>query len=203
LEKTNSSNSDTSEKIMDAAETLFIEKGFAATSLRAIANSANVNLAAANYHFGCKEDLFAAVIHRRVTPINHHRIELLDRLEASDKSLSTKEIVEAFLQPLTSSGLPAHLPAFISRISSEPQAAIRDIIQEEFAEVAMRFQTALVRANPLIDAEDINWRFHFLVGGMLQLVGLLNPPGIKKAEISRKERFEKLVTFAVAGLEAA
>jgi len=191
----------TQDKIMDAAETLFIEKGFAATSLRAIAGSADVNLAAANYHFGCKEGLFAAVIQRRITPINQQRIQILNRLEAQARPLSTREIVEAFLQPLTESDLPPHLPAFISRISGEPHTVLRDMLQKEFEEVAIRFQAALKRANPAVTAEDINWRFHFLVGGLLQLVSLMSPLGVIEAEISRKERFEKLVIFAVAGLE--
>jgi len=186
---------------MDAAETLFIERGFAATSLRAIARDARVNLAAANYHFGCKEGLFAAVIHRRVTPVNQQRIAILDKLESGDSSPTTREIVDAFLNPLTNSDLPPHLPALISRISSEPQPALKSIIQNEFAETAMRFQSALVKANPQVSPDDIMWRFHFLVGGMLQLVSLLNPLGVQKANVSPVERMGKLAKFAVAGLE--
>ena len=39
-------------KILDAAELLFAEHGFAETSLRTITTRADVNLAAVNYHFG-------------------------------------------------------------------------------------------------------------------------------------------------------
>ena len=42
----------TREKLIDAAEVLFAEKGFATTSVRAITEKAVVNLAALNYHFG-------------------------------------------------------------------------------------------------------------------------------------------------------
>ena len=48
----------TKDKILDAAEALFMEHGFEATSLRAITATAGVNLAAVNYHFGSKEELF-------------------------------------------------------------------------------------------------------------------------------------------------
>ena len=47
--------SDTVERILDVAEILFAEKGFAATSLRLITRKAQVNLAAVNYHFGSKK----------------------------------------------------------------------------------------------------------------------------------------------------
>lgn len=46
--------SETVERILDAAEQLFAEKGFAETSLRLITSKAGVNLAAVNYHFGSK-----------------------------------------------------------------------------------------------------------------------------------------------------
>ncbi|MFT4714758.1 MAG: AcrR family transcriptional regulator [Candidatus Azotimanducaceae bacterium] len=200
--KANPASAATREKILDAAEQLLIEKGCSGTSLRAIASSAGVNLAATNYHFGCKEGLFAAVIHRRVTPINKQRLVSLDELEATKRVLSTQEIVEAFLQPMASTDLPEHLPAVIARISSEPQQGIRAILQSEFMEVASRYQTALILALPLVSEEDVVWRFHFLVGGMLHLVGLFKPLGVRESELSKKERFQKLVTFAVAGLAA-
>ena len=53
--------SDTVERILDAAEQLFAEKGFAETSLRLITSKAGVNLAAVNYHFGSKKALIQAV----------------------------------------------------------------------------------------------------------------------------------------------
>lgn len=42
--------SETVERILDAAEQLFAERGFAETSLRLITSKAGVNLAAVNYH---------------------------------------------------------------------------------------------------------------------------------------------------------
>ncbi len=41
----------TVDRILDTAEVLFAQKGFAETSLRAITSKAGVNLAAVNYHF--------------------------------------------------------------------------------------------------------------------------------------------------------
>src|SRR5690349_23937924 len=71
----------TKERILDAAEALFLEHGFEATSLRAITAAADVNLAAVNYHFGSKEELFQAVLTRRLDPMNQERVDLLDALE--------------------------------------------------------------------------------------------------------------------------
>ena len=50
-------NIDTRERILDAAERLFMAHGYEGTSMRQITGDAAVNLAAVNYHFGSKESL--------------------------------------------------------------------------------------------------------------------------------------------------
>ena len=50
---------DTKKRILDAAETLFAEQGYAQTSMRAITARADVNLASVNYHFGSKKKSYS------------------------------------------------------------------------------------------------------------------------------------------------
>src|SRR5206468_6387569 len=92
---------DTKGRILDAAEALFMEHGFEATSLRAITAAASVNLAAVNYHFGSKEELFHAVLTRRLDPMNQERVDLLTRLEseAAPHSLPCEQILHAMFVP--------------------------------------------------------------------------------------------------------
>src|SRR5215470_418761 len=82
-------SADTKTRILDAAEALFTEHGFEATSLRQLTTAAGVNLAAVNYHFGSKEELFQAVLTRRLDPMNQERLDLLTGLEreAGSKAL--------------------------------------------------------------------------------------------------------------------
>ena len=70
----------TKERILDTAEALFMEHGFEATGLRSMTTAAGVNLAAVNYHFGTKEELFEAVLTRRLDPMNQERVALLDQM---------------------------------------------------------------------------------------------------------------------------
>src|SRR5213079_1237509 len=74
-------SADTKTRILDVGEQLFMEHGFEATSLRQLTAAAGVNLAAVNYHFGSKEELFQAVLTRRLDQMNQERIERLGRLE--------------------------------------------------------------------------------------------------------------------------
>ena len=52
----------TRERILKAAERLFAERGYDATSVRAIVAKARVNQAAINYHFAGKEGLYGEVL---------------------------------------------------------------------------------------------------------------------------------------------
>jgi AcrR family transcriptional regulator len=69
-EDTSKNSIDTRSRILDAAESLFMEYGFDGTSMRLITGQAGVNLAAINYHFGSKELLFQEVFRRRLTDLN-------------------------------------------------------------------------------------------------------------------------------------
>jgi TetR/AcrR family transcriptional regulator len=52
------------EQILDAAETLFADRGFAATSLSDVGRVAGVSRATPGYFFGSKADLYRAVLER-------------------------------------------------------------------------------------------------------------------------------------------
>lgn len=58
---------ETKKKIIDVARIIFSENGFEGTSIRELAKQAEVNVAAINYHFGSKEQLFFFIIQDAIT----------------------------------------------------------------------------------------------------------------------------------------
>ncbi len=193
----------TREKIMDAAEDLFIEKGYSATSLRAIATAAGVNLAATNYHFGSKFGLLTAVFHRRIKPIDDERLAALDRLEDEEADPTVRQIMTAFLSPILRADndpvLLDKLPRLAGRIMGEPETLTKPLLEGEFTEVAGRYQAALARALPQLALADLRWRFHFMIGGMIQLMRLPTPLGQPPSDDSLRQGMHALIDFAVAG----
>src|SRR5262245_59422690 len=91
----------TRERILDAAEHLFADRGFDGTSIRAIVDAAKVNLAAIHYHFQSKETLLEAVLARRISVVNEARLQKLDEAEAAaaPHSPSVEQILRAFIVP--------------------------------------------------------------------------------------------------------
>src|SRR5208282_604234 len=155
----------TKTKILDAAEKLFGQNGFDATSLRDITTEAQVNLAAVNYHFQSKESLIDAVIVRRLGPVNRRRLEMLD---AAGPSASVEQIVEAFISPVLEADVLNGVP-MIGRVFSDPaQFAVR-IFQKQLAPVARRFDEVLATAVPGITPEERFWRLNFMAGVMTHL----------------------------------
>lgn len=191
----------TKKRILNAAEHLFVEKGFAATSLRAISSLAEVNLSATHYHFGSKEGLFAAVIHRRVHPVNASRVKALETLTQGVNVLSVDEIITAFLSPF-SGELPTALPRLMARVHGEPPALVRPLLQEEFGQVMNLFLKHLAIALPALGERELRWRFHFMIGAMMQLLNGGNPLEVEPDESTFSEGLEKLKLFVIAGFKA-
>ncbi len=93
----------TKQRILDAAESLFAIKGFRGTSLRAITGRANVNLAAVNYHFGSKTALLEEAIKRKIQPLNQIRRKRLEEVRKKarkkGKKPEVKAVLMAFIEP--------------------------------------------------------------------------------------------------------
>lgn len=65
---TDSTPDNTRDRLLIQAEHLFAQKGFAAVSVREITSAADTNLAAVNYHFGNKTNLYLSVFRERWVP---------------------------------------------------------------------------------------------------------------------------------------
>ncbi len=205
-------NPQTCNKILDAAEKLFVDNGFSGTSLRAIIKEAGVNTAAVHYHYGSKEGLIEAVFARRKEPINSERLELLDAHEARhpDGPLPLEGIIDAFLLPvfkrLLSRDKEAQLfPRLMGRAHTEPDHAIRKIVHKQFEEIIHRFSAALTQALPDLPLEELRWRAHFMLGAMaftLMIPRFQEKTDSHETEMDPQQVFHSLVQFVCAGFRA-
>ena len=202
---------DTKQRILDAAERLFADHGFPATSMRDITNEADVNLAAVNYHFGSKEALLIAVIERTAAPINRDRLERLDALErdAGGGPVDVEALIRAFLAPmfdrwsLWGKSEPKILK-LVGRIHAEVDQELRAKFIRQFDTVFARYAVAFQRSLPELQAGDVHWRMLFLVGSMAHTMtwaaSIIGTDPRARREPS--EILEALVRFAADGMSA-
>jgi AcrR family transcriptional regulator len=206
-------SADTKTRILDAAERLFVEHGFEATSLRSLTSAAGVNLAAVNYHFGSKEELFQAVLTRRLDPMNQERIELLERVEreAGAKPLTCEKILFAMLIPALKLARDEKRGGkdflrLVGRAYADPAPFIRHFLSAQYAGMIGRYKEAFLKALPHLSRAELTWRLHFVMGALsytLAGTDALKLFAEATATTNNDELLlQRLAPFLVAGLKA-
>jgi len=88
------------EKLLDAAEVLFCEKGFEGTSVRDLTTTAGCNVASVNYHFGGKDKLYVEMFRRQMRRLFQRHKKLIDTL-ADNPDATLEDLVRgAITEPL-------------------------------------------------------------------------------------------------------
>jgi len=209
-------------RILDVAEQMFAEHGVAETTIRMITESAHVNVAAVNYHFGGKDKLVLAVIGRRMTSLEEARGARLDGVEAlaanAGRTPTVAELVEAMVAPLFEQALDGdsgwrHFIRLVSRLPWEP--GIEEFTPPpEALKVFSRFDEALKQAAPHLAHDDAArlWRLGFMRGVTQHTLLMLT--AIKMGRVPKDTPYaaamstdvdtvqRQLVTFIAAGLSA-
>ncbi|NNC88848.1 MAG: TetR/AcrR family transcriptional regulator [Akkermansiaceae bacterium] len=203
----------TRERILEAAEGLFAERGFEVVSLRDITSLAGANVAAVNYHFGSKEKLVDAVVERHATPVNRKRMAMLDEAEERHAGgpVPVREILEAFLNPLIEhiSGGEREQQLFckfMGRLMGERGYRLPESVEPMFQAMAARFSLALQKAVPELSEELALWRMHFSFGVMANT--LMHGETLRQISAGRAGNptvevlLERIIDFCTAGFHA-
>ena len=210
-------NIDTRERILDAAERLFMTHGFDGASMRQITGEAAVNLAAVNYHFGSKEALMQEVFRRRLDWLNDERIRVLEEMEeaAGDKPLKPSQIVDGFFGTLLRLAEDKQRGGIVflrllGRTLTDPSDFIRTFLADEYAGVMDRYKLALFNSLPDVPRAEIVWRFHFMLGATAYAIAgtdalrLVADWEIEAVDtVDRLDRMvPRLMSFLLGGLRA-
>ena len=204
---------DTVQRILDAAEGLFAEKGFAETSLRQITGKAQVNLAAVNYHFGSKKSLIQAVFARFLDPFC---VSLEEALEAQKENDSSALTLETLLQLLVEQTLGLKprsgqdLSIFMRLLGlafTESQGHLRRFLNERYGSIWRLYMGQLQQVGPQISPAELFWRVHFMIGSVaFTMSGIKALREISESDFSTRVSTEQvmrlMLPFLAAGMQA-
>ena len=203
---------DTKARLMDAMVRLFADRGFHATSMRAVTQLAGTSVSAANYHFGSKEELLRAALRQRAEPLNALRLARLEAAESLPGGGEAKvtEILRAFISPLIELrpdiGDETHPHRNLAaRLYIDPPEVVRSVQQELFGPVTLRFRQVLEKSLPGVSPDRIELAFQLALGVVVHsLSGRFSwpSPDGKFDDTERNQAAESLVAFAVAGVLA-
>jgi AcrR family transcriptional regulator len=133
---------ETNDRLLAAATDVFADVGYRAATLREICRRSDANIAAVNYHFRDKEQLYTAVLEHAVTAAADGLAELTPK-----ETILPEEKLRHFIQHLIRSLLGADRPVQLLRLIAhemvEPTPAL-DLAVEKAARPVSNILVAIV-----------------------------------------------------------
>jgi len=204
---------DTKTKILNAAEQLFAERGYADTSLRLITSQAEVNLASVNYHFGSKKELIQAVLARYLDVFVPSLTAALDEIKQGQQRIEQRNVFECLVTPLLALNAFKHRGTttflqLLGRGYVENQGHLRWYITTHYSDMMAMFNQAVQDANPHLSKEEIFWRLHFTLGTVVFTMASSKAlTDIAKADFNNDIDIEglirKVIPFISAGVSTS
>lgn len=132
--KSNSSPVETRDLILNAAGRIFAESGFHATTVRRITRQAGVNLAAVNYHFRDKHELYVSVLKRA----HQAAANTAEADHAGTPRQQLRIFIRMFLAYLLDPKRPEWQGSLLAREMAQPTPALDRLVAESVQPVKRR-----------------------------------------------------------------
>ena len=196
---------ETRERIVDAAERLFAERGFDGTSMRDIAGAAGVQVGLVSHHAGNKAALFHYTVGRRATELGQRRSEALEARRAAG-TLTVEAVLRSYIEPfleLSRSGGQqwqsyARLVAYVS--ADERWRSLTEVC---FDPTAQQFVEELARLRPGVSRDRAAGALVYMVAALLaQITSSWRIGALGDGDSDGRAEEEALIAFCVAGVEA-
>lgn len=199
------------DRLLDAAEELFCEKGFDGTSVRDLAAKAGCNIASVNYYFGGKDKLYVEVWRRHLLYMRDTRIASVERVMCESGGKPTLEdllrsYAEAFLEPLVEPDRALRFIRLMAREMVDRHLPQGIFVKEMILPVMASLQKALMQICPGLEEQSARLVILSVVGQLMHAVCAetmfeqSGETGVPKFELS--EIVEHVVRFSAAGIRA-
>lgn len=201
---------DTRDRILSAAQKLFADKGFDATSVRDITSEAGCNVASVNYHFGGKDNLYLETFRSMLTVLRDRRLEMMGELMARVPTPSLEEFVETFavimIEPLVGDSRGRMFLNLVSREMIAPRLPDGVLVEEFFEPMMERATAALARVGPPLDTGSARLCVMSMVGQLLHSLKahhlLMDLGRSELVPTQHSEQIAHFVRFTVGGIRA-
>ncbi len=200
------------DRLLDVAEELFAEKGFNSTSIREITAKSHSNIAAVNYHFGGKENLYSEVFRRRLIALRDIRLARIEKVMSQPTQKPTlKDLIQAFanafIEPLIDQSSGRRFMKLMINEMSDPHLPKKMFADEIAGPTLNALGKGIAMVCPGLEQKKIMLSIISIIGQLLQAVHInemLNLSDIIGAPApTLPEMVDHIVDFSVAGIQAA
>jgi AcrR family transcriptional regulator len=202
-----SSEENTREKILGAAGEVFAEQGFEGATIRAITERAGVNIAAVNYHFRDKAELYTRVVVDACSARAAWHDVIAEAPASPEERL--RSLIYHFLEYLLDPDRAAWKRRLMAREMANPTSALDELVERnirplrnEFLLPTLRELTGdkLSRRQLSLISISVMGQCHYFLQGQ-PILERLNPDfKIGNAEVA--EIAEHISRFSLAGIAA-
>jgi len=193
-------------RLIDAAEALFGEKGFNGTGVRDITTRANCNVAAVNYHFRSKDNLYFEIFSNRLDILRDIRISGIDKA-MRDENVTLEKLLyafaNAFIEPLLAESGGRHFIKVMLREMLDPRLPREMFLEKTVMPVMAAFQNALMKICPDLNIEQAQMVTGSVVGQLLHIIrvkDLFEKMDEKFPVFDISAAIEHVVAFSAAGI---
>lgn len=192
----------TQERILEAAERLFADKGFSGASMRDITSLGKVNLSVAYYYFKDKEALLFAVFDRYVKPLMDKQLEMLERArkEAGTSPITPRRLLEAMILPRTESVSEVVHQLFTMLLARRGvfEQRVFESIENATKEIREKFFTEFSKTFPSLPSVEVRFRIesvHAMLAGWTAIAPFKK--GAYPKDITREDFFEMFMAMVL------
>jgi AcrR family transcriptional regulator len=198
-------------RLLDAAEELFCQHGFDATTIRDIATAAQCNVASVNYYFGSKEKLYAEVWRRHLLLMRDTRIASIETIMSQNYGKPRLEdlltsYANAFVEPMVGQNRGRRFIKLMAREMIDQHLPHNLFFDEMIIPVMTAFQKALITTCPGLDESKAQLVILSIVGQLMHIVHAttmfeqVDNPQLPKLDLT--EAVNHVVRFSAAGIRA-
>ena len=163
------------QRVLDAAAALFVQQGYAGTTLREIAESAGIKAGSIYHHFASKEALFVAVLHDGI-------VVMIEAFDHANTSLSATDDLDTQIQSHVRAHLSAvfengpYTTAHVTSFFGAP-AEVRVAVVPQRDSYEQKWNQLFEQLWPAADPKELRLRRLILFGAMNATAEWFDPAG--------------------------
>jgi len=210
MRECNRQNKDTRALLLKHAEALFLAHGFEGVSIRQITEASDANVAAVNYHFNGKTNLYREVLAQRLEGITLEKLTLLKNLDEQRPAATIEQILHSYIY----SYFDAHFSSpdsdrLLQIIYREmaPDAVASDLVAERLViPIQQAFQKIIMKACPELNGDHVSRCISSITGQVLHFIRAREVlKGIRSEEQNQtfiEDTVQHITQFSLRGIRS-